>query len=59
MYPRLGMGVPRVTQYGVCCCLPFFVYHFFATGENVERQPRVLVWGIYWDLGPCVYSMFG
>ena len=34
MYLRLGMGDPWVAQYGVCCCLPFFVYQFSAEGKN-------------------------
>ena len=40
MYPRFGMGDPWVTQYVVCCCLPFFVYHFSAEKKNGYRQPQ-------------------
>ena len=32
--PLLGMGEPRVTQYGVCCLLPVFRYYFSAKGKN-------------------------
>ena len=39
-----------MTQYGVCCCLPFLVYHFYAKGKNGQRHCRGLACGIYWEL---------
>ena len=34
MYNRFWMGQPLVTQYGVCCWLPFFVSYLSAKWKN-------------------------
>ena len=45
--------------YGVCCCLPFFVYNFSAKGKNCWKQLGGLTRGIYWDLSPmCLQQLW-
>ena len=36
LYALPGMGEPWVVQYGVCCHLPFFAYHF-PVKEKMDR----------------------
>ena len=49
-----------MTQYGVCCCLPFFTCHFFAKGKHGWRQCPEGCYVAYSVIQvPCIYSIFG